>query len=76
MTVGESNVLYEPLVPHDKIISPLLHIKLGLMKEFIKVLDKEGPCFKCICKGFPGATIEKLKNGIFDGPDIRKFMKR
>ena len=29
----------------------------------------------CIYKVFPGLTIEKLKNGIFNGTDIRKLIK-
>ena len=75
MTVGEYNALYKPLVPRDKIIFPPLHINLGLMKQFVKALDKEAACFEYICKAFPGVTIEKLKKGIFDGPDIRKLIK-
>ena len=61
MTVGEDNVLYEPLVPCDKIILTPLHVKLRLMKQFAKALDKEGVYFEYICKSFPGVTIEKIK---------------
>ena len=75
MRVGENNVLCEQLVPRDRIIFPPLHIKLGLMKQFVKALNKEGTCFQYICKTFPGLTIEKLKAGVFDGPDIRKLIK-
>ena len=75
MAVGENNVLYEPLVLCNKIIFPPLHIKLELMKQFVKALDKEGACSEYICKRFPGVNIEKLKNGIFNSPDIRKLMK-
>ena len=45
------------------------------MKQFFKALDKEGACFECICKAFAGVTIGKLKNGIYDGPVIRKLIK-
>ena len=45
VTVDENNILYEPLVSRDKIIFPTLHVKLGLMKQFVKALDKEGACF-------------------------------
>ena len=41
----------------------------------MKALDKYGECFKYICRSFPRQTIEKLKAGIFDGPDIRKLMQ-
>lgn len=76
MTVRENNVLYEPLVPRDKIIFPQVHTKLELMKQFVKALDKEGACFEYICKAFLGVATKKLKYGIFDGPDIRKLKKR
>ncbi|QQP53101.1 Uncharacterized protein FKW44_005452 [Caligus rogercresseyi] len=75
MTVGEKNVIAEPLVDRSKIIFPPLHIKLGLMKQFVKALDKDGDCFKYICDAFPGLSIEKKKAGIFYGPQIRKLMK-
>ena len=42
MVVGEKNVIAEPLVDRSKIIFPPLHIKLGLMKQFVKALDKDG----------------------------------
>ena len=44
------------------------------MKQFVKALEKDGDCFKYICMKFPGFIIEKLKTGIFDGPQIRKLM--
>ena len=53
---------------------PSLHIKLGIMKELVKAFEKNGNCFKYICMKFPGPTIEKLKAGIFDGPQIQKLM--
>ena len=45
MTVNEANIINEPLVPRHKIIIPALHIKLGLMKQFMKALTVEGCCF-------------------------------
>ena len=74
LRAGNKNI-NEPLVPRDRIILPPLHIKLGLIKQLVKALDKDGECFKYICRSFPGLSIEKLKAGIFDGPDIRKPMQ-
>ena len=74
MVVGDKNVIAEPLVDRSKIIFPPLHIKLGLMKQFVKALDKEGGCFLYICDAFPGLSIEKKKAGVFDGPQIRKLI--
>ncbi|RUS71032.1 hypothetical protein EGW08_021203 [Elysia chlorotica] len=75
LTVGEKNVINEPLVDRARIVFPPLHIKLGLMKQFVKALDTDGECFKYLCEAFPGVTYEKLKAGIFDGPQIRKLIK-
>ena len=45
------------------------------MKQFIKSLDRSGQCFSYIVSSFPALTIEKIKAGIFDGPQIRRLMK-
>ena len=67
LAVGDKNtgIINEPLVNWVCIILPLLHIKLGLMKQFVKALDKDGDCFNYIVKAFPGLSI-KLIAGIFD----------
>ncbi|GFV76506.1 uncharacterized protein TNCV_4727261 [Trichonephila clavipes] len=72
---GVKNVERQSLVDPNKILFPPLHIKLGLMKQFVKALDKEGECFKYFCEQFPGLSNAKLKEGIFVGSDIRKLLK-
>jgi len=72
---GEKNVEAHPLVERSKIILPPLHIKLGIMKQFVEALNKDGDCFKYICTSFPGSTIEKLKAGIFDGHQLRTLIQ-
>ena len=42
LTPGQKSVSYEPLVEPQNVYLPPLHIKLGLMKIFVKALDKEG----------------------------------
>ena len=44
--IGENNIQNEPLVEKSKILLPPLHIKLGLMKQFVKSLDYEGAIWK------------------------------
>ena len=73
--IGQKNVINEPLVDPQKILLPPLHIKLGLMKKSVKALDKEGRCFRYLCSKFPGVSDEKLKAGVFDGPQIRILMR-
>ena len=75
LTVGDKNIINEPLVSRDRMILPTLHIKLGLMKQFVKALDKRGNCINNIAKKFPGLSMEKMKSGIFDGPQIRKLIQ-
>jgi hypothetical protein len=60
-----NNILNEPLVDPQKISLLPLHIKLGLMKQFVRALPQEGPCFKYLTKKLPSITQDKLKAGIF-----------
>jgi len=71
---GTENILNDPLVPPTKVLLPPLHIKLGLMKQFVKALDKEGNTFMYIRKKFQTKSDAKLKEGIFDEPEIRKLL--
>lgn len=71
---GKQNVINAPLVSRDRIILPPLHIKLGLIKQYVKALNKDGRCFNYIVKVFPKLSNEKIKAGIFDGPQIRKLI--
>lgn len=73
--VGENNIKYVPLVKKEDIILPPLHIKLGLIKNFVKALDKEGEAFQYLRTLFNRLSEAKIKEGIFDGPHIRKLLK-
>lgn len=73
-TPGTENVFYPPLVQKENIIIPPLHIKLGLMKNFVKALNREGQAFQYLKKKFTKMTDAKLKEGIFIGPQIKELM--
>lgn len=73
--VGKDNVAFKALVKKENIILPPLHIKLGLFKNFVKSLDKEGRAFAYLRLIFPRLSDAKIKEGIFDGPQIRKVLK-
>ena len=45
------------------------------MKQFTKALDKEGHCFMYLRKQFEKLCDTKIKENIFDGPQIRKMFK-
>lgn len=62
--VGHASVINVPLVPPDKILLPPLHIKLGIVKNFIKCLGKnESPAFQRLGDIFPRLSKAKLKEG-------------
>ena len=71
MEPGSKNIIRKSLVEPTNILLPPLHIKLGLMKQFVKALNKDGDCFAYLGMKFPGMSDAKLKEGIFDGPQIR-----
>ena len=75
LVVGENNVINEPLVNRDSTFLPPLHIKLDLIKQFVKALDKNGDCFKYIGSRFSGTSYEKVRAGIFDGLQIRTLIR-
>ena len=52
-----------------------LHIKLGLMENFVKALHKNGADFQHLSTVFPDLSAAKLKEGIFVGPQIREVLK-
>jgi len=65
---GEKNVVNPPLVLLEKIFLPPLHIKLGLMKNFVKGMDKTSHGFEYLRNQFPNVSDAKIKEGIFIGP--------
>ena len=63
--VGSHNVKHVPLVEPEKLLMPPLHIKLGLIKLFVKRLDPEGEAFQHIQNMFPKLSVAKVKEGVF-----------
>jgi hypothetical protein len=45
-----------------------------MMKQFVKALDRNSPCFQYLCTRFFSLSHAKIREGIFDGPQIRKLM--
>ena len=70
LKAGMPNIVNNPMVSLEKIIFPPLHIKLGLMEQFVKVLNTDGECFQHIFSVLPGLSFEKFKASVFNGPQI------
>ena len=62
------NVEKQPLLPS-------MHLKPGLMKNFVKAMNKEEASFTHLRKKFPRPSETKLKEGVFIGPQIRDIIK-
>ena len=73
--VGIHNVKLAPLVDAKKVLFPPLHIKLGLIKQFVKKMNPEGEAFKHIQELFPKLSKAKVKGGIFVGPQVKRLMQ-
>ncbi|GBL82340.1 hypothetical protein AVEN_252501-1 [Araneus ventricosus] len=53
----------------------LLHIKLGLIKQFVKAMDKTDDGFNFLKTKFPLLSEAEIKEAIFVGPQIRQHFK-
>jgi len=69
------NVENQPQVEPSKILFPFMHLKLGLMKNFVKAMNQEEAAFIYLWEMFPRLSEAKLKEGIFIGPQIRDIIK-
>lgn len=72
---GQLNVKYPALVADSEILLPPLHIKLGLMRQFVKTINEDSAAFEYLKTKFPLLSYAKIKEGIFVGPQIRKLMQ-
>lgn len=61
--IGEMNVKTNSLVPREKILLPTLHIKLGLITQFVKKLEKDSDAFKYLAVLFPKLSKPKINAG-------------
>ena len=71
---GRFNVQHVPLVDPQKIYLPPLHIKLGLLKNFVKATYSTGNGILYLRQKFPSKSEAKVKAGVFLGLESRKLM--
>ena len=72
---GAYSVKNVALVSADKILLPPLHIKLGLIKQFVTALDPSGETLKEIRSLFPKLSEAKVSAGVFVGPQVRQMFE-
>ena len=73
--IGEKDVENILLINQKKVLLPSLHIKLGLIKQFVKALDKDGAAYKYLQNLFPKLSETKVKRGVFIGPQLKLILK-
>ncbi|KAK2578077.1 hypothetical protein KPH14_001025 [Odynerus spinipes] len=71
---GEKNIKFKNLIDKENIYLPPLHIKLGLIKNFVKAMDFNGAAFQYLATKFPKLSKAKIKEGVFIGPQIKALM--
>ena len=71
---GHKNVKHHSLVESCRILLPPLHIKLGLMKNFVKAMVRNGTAFVYLRQKCPLISDAKIREGVFPGPDIRSLL--
>jgi hypothetical protein len=70
---GSKNVSNVSLVDFENFLLPLLNINLEMTKQFVKALDSDIPWFKYLCTLVYSLSHAKIREGIFDGPQIRRL---
>ncbi|UYV80326.1 hypothetical protein LAZ67_18002425 [Cordylochernes scorpioides] len=72
---GYKNIANLPLIDSENIYLPPLHIKLGLMKNFVKAMDRNASGFAYLKQKMSSISEAKIKEGIFVGPQIRELQQ-
>ncbi|KYN50270.1 hypothetical protein ALC62_08512 [Cyphomyrmex costatus] len=76
MQVGSKNVIKQHLIDPKSVLLPPLHIKLELVKQMVKAMRNENRVvFNYLFSKFPKLSEAKIKEGVFDCPQIRLLMR-
>jgi hypothetical protein len=59
---------------HEKVYLSQLHIKIGLIKNFVETMDQNSAGFTYLKNKFPRISNYKIKEGVFVGHQIRKLI--
>jgi len=74
--VGKYDIKHQALIDTQRVHLPPLHIKLSLMKNFVKSMDHQNSGFQYLKDKFRGIlTDAKLEAGVFTGPQIRSVIR-
>ncbi|UYV69584.1 hypothetical protein LAZ67_6004025 [Cordylochernes scorpioides] len=72
---GHKHIVNPSLIDSENIYLPPLHIKLGLMKNFVKAMDRNASGFAYLKQKCSSISDAKIKEGIFVEPQIRELLQ-
>ena len=61
MTVGDRNIINQPSAIGKRLFFLPHTISLGLIKQYVKMMEVNKGCFKYICHDLPGLGEEKSR---------------
>jgi hypothetical protein len=70
---AQKNTANDSLVDPKKIFPPQFHLKLGLMKNYVKSMNRNGESFRYLVQTFPRIRDVEIKEVIFVGPQINEI---
>ena len=72
---GERNInIHSPSINPNRLLLLPVHIKLGLMKQFVKALNKGSDCLAYLHE-VPCTEHWKVNGKNFDGPQMRRLIQ-
>lgn len=73
--IGTKSIVADSLIDLNNVLLPPLHVKIGLIAQFIKKLGVNTPAYNFIADLLNHKSTAKLEAGQLDGPEIRKILK-
>lgn len=70
---GAKNVAHQALVDNANIYLPPFHVKLAIIKQFVKAMSIDGEGLKYLIHKFHRMKEAKRKDGIFFGLQIKQL---
>jgi hypothetical protein len=75
LVLGKKHVIKLTLIDPLRVLLLPLHIKLGIMKQFVKAFNRTGPCYRYLIQKFPLLPEAKVNEGVSGGPQIQQLIR-
>ena len=72
---GQRNVVEDPLVDNKNVILPPLHINVGIVKNFLTAIVRNGNAFGYLKSKFLKLSDAKIREGVFIGLQTCELMQ-